>query len=82
MKYISNLDQIGQEMGKLLLLSLEKHIFRFFPPRYEMSKVADSHITKVVQFYKQFHSLDGGLMLCNWYLMVFMIILYYLKNCI
>ena len=53
MKYISNLDQIGQEMGKLLLLSLEKHIFRFFPPRYEMSKVADSHNTEVVQFYKQ-----------------------------
>ena len=28
----------------------------FSPPGYEMSKVADSHITQVLQFYKQFHS--------------------------
>ena len=34
----------------------------FFPLRYEMSKVADSHITQVVQFYKQFHSFTNAYM--------------------
>ena len=42
---------------------LEENVFSvFFPLRYEMSKVADSHITQVVQFYKQFHSFTNAYM--------------------
>ncbi len=43
---------------------LQENVFSgFSPPGYEMSKVADSHITQVFQFYKHFHSFTDADML-------------------